>query len=93
MYPIALIVVNGIITGKQRSRGEGLALICTAGDLYFSVQGGVKSRAAYALYALYYFLYGGRGIVFAAVGTCLSTSSDPGLAWHVCGSLLAEGMS
>lgn len=51
-YPVALIIVNGIIT---------------LGDLYISKAGGVKSSTVYGLYCIYYFLYGGRGIVFAAV--------------------------
>lgn len=51
-YPVALIIVNGVIT---------------VGDLYISKAGGVYSNAVYGLYCIYYFLYGGRGIVFAAV--------------------------
>jgi len=53
LYPIALILVNGIIT---------------AGDLYISAAEGVLSKPVYALYCIYYFLYGGRGIVFAILG-------------------------
>ena len=52
---MSLIVVNGVIT---------------VGDLYISKTGGVKSEAVYGLYCIYYFLYGGRGIVFASVGFC-----------------------
>ncbi|KAK8853456.1 hypothetical protein IAR55_004163 [Kwoniella newhampshirensis] len=53
MYPVALIVVNGILT---------------AGDLYLTHTGGVQSKASFVLYVIYDFLYGGRGIVFASVG-------------------------
>jgi hypothetical protein len=53
LYPISLIVVNGVIT---------------IGDLYISAEGGVKSTGVYGLYCVYYFLYGGRGIVFACLG-------------------------
>lgn len=53
LYPISLIIVNGII-----STGE---LVVT--------QTGVETRSIYALYCIYYFLYGGRGIAFAAVST------------------------
>jgi hypothetical protein len=53
LYPVTLIVVNGFIT---------------VGDLYMSAAGGVKSRSVYALYCIYYFLYGGRGIFFALLG-------------------------
>jgi hypothetical protein len=52
LYPISLIIANGIIT---------------TGDLYISARGGVKTRAVYGLYCVYYFLYGGRGIIFAMV--------------------------
>jgi len=53
LYPIALILVNGIIT---------------IGDLYISAAEGVWSKSVYALYCVYYFLYGGRGIFFAILG-------------------------
>ena len=75
-YPVALIVVNVIITGESVvTRGSLMCaggsftaeLMCAAGDLVISRDGGVYSRSAYALYCIYYFLYGGRGIVFAFV--------------------------
>ncbi len=53
LYPIALIIVNGFIT---------------IGDLYISAEGGVHSQSVYGLYCIYYFLYGGRGVVFACLG-------------------------
>jgi hypothetical protein len=54
LYPIALIVVNVLIT---------------TGDLVVSKAGGVYTTAVYALYTFHYLLYGGRGIVFALVSS------------------------
>lgn len=73
LYPISLIVVNGIIT---------------VGDLYISKVGGVYSTAVYGLYVVYYLLYGGRGIVFALVSLALASNADGSsgsLSTHVCG--------
>ncbi|KAI9638993.1 uncharacterized protein MKK02DRAFT_42023 [Dioszegia hungarica] len=52
LYPISLIVVNGIIT---------------VGELCVTQAEGVHSRPVFVLYCIYYFLYGGRGIAFAAL--------------------------
>jgi hypothetical protein len=70
LYPISLIIVNGIIA---------------IGDLYISSQGGVKNSAVYGLYRLYYFLYGARGIVFAMLGLFVDPCLPRGLkqAWKV----------
>ncbi|WVF67370.1 hypothetical protein IAT40_002125 [Kwoniella sp. CBS 6097] len=61
LYPVALIIVNGILT---------------AGDLYLTGSGGVNSRSDFVLFLVYNFLYGGRGIIFACLGIfvdpCLS---------------------
>lgn len=59
LYPVTLIVVNGFLT---------------VGDLYMSAVGGVKSESVYALYCIYYFLYGGRGIFFALLGIFVDPS-------------------
>lgn len=64
LYPIFLIVVNGIIT---------------IADLYFSATGGVKTQLAYGLYNVYYFLYGGRGIFFAFLGLFVDPCIGRGL--------------
>lgn len=64
LYPITLIIVNGLIT---------------IGDLYFSASGGVKNQATYGLYCVYYFLYGGRGIFFAALGLFVDPCIGRGL--------------
>ncbi|OCF44534.1 hypothetical protein I317_01606 [Kwoniella heveanensis CBS 569] len=53
LYPVALIIVNGILT---------------AGDLYLTITGGVNSRSDFILFLVYNFLYGGRGIIFACLG-------------------------
>jgi hypothetical protein len=66
LYPISLIIVNGII-----STGE---LVVT--------QTGVETRGIYALYCIYYFLYGGRGIAFAAVSHLIS-HFYPGLTFQL----------
>ncbi|CAK9780256.1 unnamed protein product [Cutaneotrichosporon oleaginosum] len=50
LYPITLVIVNGVIA---------------IGDLYISLQGGVKSKAVYGLYCVYYLFYGVRGVTFA----------------------------
>lgn len=55
LYPISLILINGFIT---------IGELCVT-------QTGVTTRALYALYCIYYFLYGGRGIAFAAVSPLL----------------------
>jgi hypothetical protein len=54
LYPIALIILNVVIT---------------VSDLVISKSGGVYSRAVYALYTVHYLLYGGRGIIFALVSS------------------------
>ncbi|WVQ94966.1 hypothetical protein IAU59_002057 [Kwoniella sp. CBS 9459] len=53
LYPVALIVVNGVLT---------------AGDLFLTGTGGVNSRSDFILFLAYNFLYGGRGIIFACLG-------------------------
>nr|XP_031860363.1 uncharacterized protein CI109_004251 [Kwoniella shandongensis]KAA5527435.1 hypothetical protein CI109_004251 [Kwoniella shandongensis] len=53
MYPVALIIVNGLLT---------------AGDMYLAHTGGIQSRTSFVLFVVYDFLYGGRGIVFASLG-------------------------
>lgn len=64
-YPVALIIVNGLISGV---------------DLYISAVGGVHSEVAYAFYVVYYFLYGGRGIFFALVSDPSSIPHPTGSA-------------
>jgi hypothetical protein len=44
------------------------------------VQGGVHTKAVYVLYCMYYFLYGGRGIVFAMVRCRSEDTADSSLA-------------
>jgi len=53
------------------------------GDLFISAQGGVKNKTVYGLYCVYYFLYGGRGIFFAALGLFVDPCLPRGLraAW------------
>lgn len=69
LYPLAMIVVNTLIA---------------AGDLYISING-VTTTPGYALYCVYYWFYGGRGIVFC----CLALFVDPCLskgvyaAWRI----------
>lgn len=63
LYPVSLIIVNGIIASELQAR----AVLTPVGDLYISAAGGVHSKTVYGLYCLYYFLYGARGIFFAAV--------------------------
>jgi hypothetical protein len=72
LYPISLIVVNGIIT---------IGELC-------ATQTGVDSRGLYVLYCIYYFLYGGRGIAFAAVSATHLGSWDD----HKAGAESAVGI-
>ncbi|KAK4687652.1 hypothetical protein P7C73_g2467, partial [Tremellales sp. Uapishka_1] len=69
MYPVALIIVN---------------LVITVGDLYISSTGGIYSRPVFGLYIVYYVLYGARGCVFAAIGIFLDPCLWRGMqaAWH-----------
>lgn len=60
LYPLAMIVVNTLIA---------------AGDLYITVNG-VTTTPGYALYCVYYWFYGGRGMVFC----CLALFVDPCLS-------------
>lgn len=60
LYPLAMIVVNTLIA---------------AGDLYITVNG-VHTTAGYALYCVYYWFYGGRGMIFC----CLALFVDPCLS-------------
>lgn len=49
-----------------------------------SARGGVKNEAMYGLYRIYYFLYGARGIFFAALGLFVDPCLPRGLraAWR-----------
>lgn len=69
-YPVALIIVNGIIT---------------IGDLYLSAIGGVHDKPTYILYCIYYFLYGARGIVFVALSLFVDPCLIRGVkaAWRI----------
>lgn len=60
LYPLAMIIVNTLIA---------------AGDLFITVNG-VTTTPAYALYCVYYWFYGGRGMVFC----CLALFVDPCLS-------------
>lgn len=60
LYPLAMIVVNTLIA---------------AGDLFITVNG-VTTTPGYALYCVYYWFYGGRGMVFC----CLALFVDPCLS-------------
>ncbi|WWC91966.1 uncharacterized protein L201_006919 [Kwoniella dendrophila CBS 6074] len=53
LYPIALILVNGIMT---------------SGDLYLTTTGGVNSESDFIFFLIYNFMYAGRGIPFACLG-------------------------
>ncbi|KAK4687133.1 hypothetical protein P7C73_g2994, partial [Tremellales sp. Uapishka_1] len=68
-YPVALILVNGVIT---------------AGDLYFSKGGGVNTYPQYVFFVLYNFLYAGRGLFFSGLGIfvdpCLAKSGSSELS-------------
>lgn len=68
LYPITLVVINGIIA---------------IGDLYISLHGGVKSKAVYGLYCVYYLFYGVRGVTFAALAAFVDPCLGKGLkaAW------------
>ncbi|KAI5829026.1 hypothetical protein EV122DRAFT_268998 [Schizophyllum commune] len=64
-YPIALIVVNAFIAFA---------------DLTISVHGDVDSRGLYAIYVIYYFLYGARGGIFAAIALFVDPSLTRGVS-------------
>lgn len=52
LYPLALIIINVIITAE---------------DLSYNARGGLFSMNDYNLYLVHNLLYGGRGIFFALV--------------------------
>ncbi|KAL1739922.1 hypothetical protein HDZ31DRAFT_48531, partial [Schizophyllum fasciatum] len=64
-YPIALIIVNAFIAFA---------------DLMISVHGDVDSRGLYAIYVIYYFLYGARGGIFAAIALFVDPSLTRGVS-------------
>ncbi|WVW86435.1 hypothetical protein I302_108483 [Kwoniella bestiolae CBS 10118] len=53
LYPISLIIVNGIMT---------------IGDLFLTSSGGINSKGDFIVFLIYNFMYAGRGIVFACLG-------------------------
>ncbi|KAK6354657.1 hypothetical protein TWF696_003797 [Orbilia brochopaga] len=65
LYPIVMMVLN---------------LVITIADIRISILSGIYSEGDYALYALYYALYGGRGMFYALIAVM-----DPSLqrAYHV----------
>ncbi|TRM64485.1 hypothetical protein BD626DRAFT_253251 [Schizophyllum amplum] len=64
-YPVALIIVNAFIAFA---------------DLTISVHGSVDSRGLYAIYVIYYFLYGARGGIFAAIALFVDPSLTRGVS-------------
>ncbi|KAI9633836.1 uncharacterized protein MKK02DRAFT_38499 [Dioszegia hungarica] len=64
LYPLALIVINAFITGE---------------DLAYTGRGGVESQGEYAVYCIYYFLYGGRGLFFGLIGILVDPCIRRGL--------------
>lgn len=52
LYPLALLVINTVITSE---------------DLSYNARGGLFSMGDYVFFWLHNFLYGGRGIFFALV--------------------------
>ncbi|KAK6517082.1 hypothetical protein TWF506_006960 [Arthrobotrys conoides] len=65
LYPAVMIILN---------------LVITIADIRISILSGIYSQGDYALYAVYYALYGARGIFYALIGVM-----DPSLqrAYHV----------
>ncbi|KAJ6261492.1 hypothetical protein Dda_4162 [Drechslerella dactyloides] len=65
LYPIVMMVLN---------------LVITIADIRISILSGIYSQGDYALYALYYALYGARGMFYALIAVM-----DPSLqrAYHV----------
>ncbi|EPS39939.1 hypothetical protein H072_6360 [Dactylellina haptotyla CBS 200.50] len=65
LYPIVMIVLN---------------LVITIADIRISILSGIYSQGDYALYALYYALYGARGMFYALIAVM-----DPSLqrAYHI----------
>ncbi|KAK6333800.1 hypothetical protein TWF730_003983 [Orbilia blumenaviensis] len=65
LYPAVMIILN---------------LVITIADIRISILSGIYSRGDYALYAVYYALYGARGIFYALIAVM-----DPSLqrAYHV----------
>ncbi|WWC95090.1 hypothetical protein V866_001942 [Kwoniella sp. B9012] len=53
LYPINLIIVNGIMT---------------SGDLFLTLSGGINSKGDFIIFLTYNFMFAGRGIVFACLG-------------------------
>ncbi|WVQ66773.1 uncharacterized protein L199_004964 [Kwoniella botswanensis] len=53
LYPISLIIVNGIMT---------------SGDLFLTLSGGINSKGDFTIFLIYNFMFAGRGIVFACLG-------------------------
>ncbi|WWC95091.1 hypothetical protein V866_001943 [Kwoniella sp. B9012] len=68
-YPITLLFINAVMM---------------VGDLVIAAQGGVSSHKTVWLYALYYVMYGGRGICIAGLAIIIDPSLRRGLkaAWR-----------